>query len=239
MSDDPLLAVEDLRSGYGETEVLRGVTMDVDRGSVVSLVGRNGVGKTTTLRTIAGSVAATAGEVTYDGESLLGLDPAEIARHGVALVPEERRVFPGLTVEENLQMGRYGGGGGDWSLADVMDTFESLAERRTNQAAQLSGGEQQMLAIARALLTDPDLLLLDEPTEGLAPVIVERVQALIEELNDEGLTVLLVEQNVQVAMALADRHYILDRGEVVYTGTTADLEGDEAVLDRHLGVSAD
>jgi branched-chain amino acid transport system ATP-binding protein len=234
----PLLAVENLRAGYDETEVLRGVSFDVDRGEVVSLVGRNGVGKTTTLRTIAGSVPAWGGSVTYDGDSLVGLDPSEVAQRGIALVPEERRVFPGLTVAENLRMGQLGGGGGR-TVASVLDTFDSLAERAGNQAAQLSGGEQQMLAIARALLTDPDLLLLDEPTEGLAPIIVERVQHLVADLNDDGLTVLLVEQNVQVAMSLADRHYILDRGEVVYTGTTADLESDQDVLDRHLGVSAE
>ncbi|MFB6221828.1 MAG: ABC transporter ATP-binding protein [Halolamina sp.] len=235
----PMLSVTDLHAGYGETEVLRGVSLEVDSGEVVSLVGRNGVGKTTTLRTIAGSVAPTTGEITYDGESLAGAGPVEVARRGVALVPEGRRVFPGLTVEENLRTGRLGGDEGGRSIEDVLETFDSLADRRTNQAAQLSGGEQQMLAIARALLTDPDLLLLDEPTEGLAPVIVEQVQTLIDTLNNEGLTVLLVEQNVRVAMALADRHYILDKGEVVYTGTSDQLAADEAVLDRHLGVSTD
>lgn len=235
----PLLSVAELHAGYGETEVLRGVSLDVDRGEVVSLVGRNGVGKTTTLRTIAGSVTPTDGEITYGGESLAGAEPVDVARRGVALVPEGRRVFPGLTVEENLRIGRLGGDEGGRSIEDVLETFDSLSNRRTNQAAQLSGGEQQMLAIARALLTDPDLLLLDEPTEGLAPVIVEQVQELIETLNDEGLTVLLVEQNVRVAMALADRHYILDKGEVVYTGTSDHLEAEEAVLDRHLGVSTE
>jgi len=235
----PLLSVTDLHAGYGETKVLRGVSLDVDAGEVVSLVGRNGVGKTTTLRTIAGSVTPTDGEISYDGEPLAGAGAVEVARRGVALVPEGRRVFPGLTVEENLRAGRLGGDEGGRSIEDILETFDSLADRRTNQAAQLSGGEQQMLAIARALLTDPDLLLLDEPTEGLAPVIVEQVQTLIDTLNDEGLTVLLVEQNVRVAMALADRHYILDKGEVVYTGTSDQLAAEEAVLDRHLGVGTE
>lgn len=239
MSTDPLLSLRDLHAGYGETQVLHGVSLDVEPGEVVSLIGRNGAGKTTTLKAIAGSVPAWSGDVVYDGESIVGSSPAEIARAGIALVPEERRVFPGLTVEENLRMGELGGSrhGERWSMERVYDTFESLRERTHSNGAQLSGGEQQMLSIARALVSGPRLLLLDEPTEGLAPIIVERVQSVIEDLKATGLTVLLVEQNVRVALALADRHYILDQGEIVYTGTSEDLQSDQTVLDRHLGVT--
>lgn len=238
---DPVLSLANVRAGYGQTEVLRDVSLSVDPGEVVSLIGRNGAGKTTTLRTVVGSVDPTAGTVTYRGEDITGCSPVDAARRGIALVPEERRVFPGLTVRENLKIGVLGGRDAPdrRGVDDVLNVFDSLKDRQGSLGSQLSGGEQQMLAIARALVTGPDLLLLDEPTEGLAPFVVRRVEELVRELNEDGLTVLLVEQNVQVALDLADRHHVLDRGEIVYTGTTADLESDEAVLDRHLGVSAD
>jgi len=235
----PLLSVEGLRAGYGETEVLSDVTFDVGDGEVVALVGRNGAGKTTTLRSIVGSLAPRGGTITYDGEEITGLSPTETARRGIGLVPEERRVFPGLTVRENLKMGQYGGSDDARrrSVDQVFDTFENLDERRGSRGTDLSGGEQQMLAIARALVAGADLLLLDEPTEGLAPLIVERVEELITELNDDGITVLLVEQNVAVATALADRVFVLDQGRIVFEGTPAELAEAEDVRDRHLGVS--
>ncbi len=236
-----LLELADVHGGYGETEVLSGVTMDVEEGEVVTLVGRNGVGKTTTLRSIVGVVEPTAGEVRFRGEEITGSSSETVARDGIGFVPEERRVFPGLTVTENLKMGRFGGADTAHrrSVEDIweLDAFENLRERKDSRGTDLSGGEQQMLAIARALVAGADLLLLDEPTEGLAPIIVERVADLVRELNEEGITVLLVEQNVAVASALADRVYILDKGSIVYEGTPEELDADEEVRDRHLGIS--
>jgi branched-chain amino acid transport system ATP-binding protein len=236
---DPLLSLRDVEAGYGETTVLDGVTLDVKAGETVALIGRNGVGKTTTLRSILGAVTPTAGQITYDGEDITTLNPVETVKRGVGLVPEERRVFPGLSVEENLRIGSYGGSDtpNRRSVDEVLDTFENLARRRESRGVDLSGGEQQMLSVGRALVAGADLLMLDEPTEGLAPLIVERVAELIEEINDEGITVLLVEQNVSVALDLADRVYILDKGEVVYEGVPEELEADESILDRYLGVS--
>jgi len=232
-----LLSVEDLHAGYGETEVLRGISLSVDAGEVVSLVGRNGVGKTTTLRAIAGSVAPTAGTVTFRDEAITGLSSVEVARRGVMLVPEDRRAFPGLTTRENLEVARIAGDGRGWRVEDVLAEFESLRDRIDTRAASLSGGEQQMLAIARALVAGGDLLMLDEPTEGLAPTIVERVEDLVADLNEEGVTVLLVEQNVRTALELGDRAYVLDGGEIVFDGTAEELRSAQRLLDRHLGVS--
>lgn len=236
---DPLLELRDVEAGYGETQVLDGVSLDVQTGETVSLIGRNGVGKTTTLRSILGAVTPTGGQITYDGEDVTTLDPVETVRRGIGLVPEERRVFPGLSVEENLRIGSYGGSDtpNRRSVDEVLDTFENLSRRRESRGVDLSGGEQQMLSIGRALVAGADLLMLDEPTEGLAPLIVDRVADLVEEINDEGITVLLVEQNVSVALELADRVYILDKGDVVYEGTPAELDDDESILDRYLGVS--
>ncbi len=237
---DPLLSVRDLRAGYGETAVLRGVSFDVDEGEIVALVGRNGVGKTTTLRAITGVVEPRAGSVRYRGQSIDAAGPTQTAKLGVGLVPEERRVFPGLTVEENLRIGATGGAEGDAlrrSVEEVLVTFENLADRRGNRGADLSGGEQQMLAIGRALTAGADLLLLDEPTEGLAPLIVDRVVEAVRSINDDGVTVLLVEQNVAVALDLADRVVVMDDGRIVHQAPAAQLRENDAVLDRHLGVT--
>jgi len=234
-----MLSVEDLVSGYGQTRVLDGIDAHVDEGEIVALVGRNGVGKTTTLRTILGSVEPWSGTVTYRGEDVTGLGPVATVQRGIGLVPEERRIFPGLTVEENLELASHGGAdtGNRRDLAWVFDTFENLAERRTNRGSDLSGGEQQMLAIARALVSGADVLMLDEPTEGLAPLIVERVQAVVEEVRDAGITVLLVEQNVRVALDLADRVYVLAHGQIVHEATPEELRADEETVQRYLGVS--
>lgn len=234
-----MLTVDDLYAGYAETSVLNGVSLEVTEGEIVALVGRNGAGKTTTLRTITGALGPSQGTVTFRGEEITGLPPMETARLGIGLVPEERRVFPGLTVEENLRIAGYGGAtdGGGRSIDTVLDDFENLRERRTSLGHNLSGGEQQMLAIGRALINGADLLLLDESTEGLAPMIVQRVQELIRELNEDGLTVLMVEQNLAVVMDVADRIYVLDKGEIVYDGTPEELEERPEIRDRHLGVS--
>jgi branched-chain amino acid transport system ATP-binding protein len=236
---DPLLSLRDVEAGYGETTVLDGVSLDVHEGETVALIGRNGVGKTTTLRSILGAVTPTGGQITYDGDDITTLDPVKTVKRGIGLVPEERRVFPGLSVEENLRIGSYGGSEtpNRRSVDEVLDTFENLSRRRESRGVDLSGGEQQMLSVGRALVAGADLLMLDEPTEGLAPLIVDRVAELIEEINEEGITVLLVEQNVSVALDLADRVYILDKGEVVYEGVPAELDEDESILDRYLGVS--
>ena len=233
------LAVEGLCAGYGETEVLDDVSLEVPAGEVVALVGRNGAGKTTTLRAIMGSVPAREGTVRFRGEPITDLDPEPTVRRGIGIVPEERRVFPGLTVAENLKLGTIGGGDADHgrSVGEVLDAFDELADRRDAQGQHLSGGEQQMLAVGRTLVAGADLLLLDEPTEGLAPMIVDRVTDLVRELNADGITVLLVEQNLAVAMELADRIYVIDQGEIVFEGTPNELEANPDVRDRHLGVS--
>ena len=236
--DDPLLEIDGLAAAYGETRVLEDVSLSVSRGEVASLIGRNGAGKTTTLRCVLGSLQPIGGQITYAGTDVTNLSSTETARLGIALVPEDRRIFPGLTVRENLALAGYGGSNeaSRWTIEEVLSVFESLADREGSRGAQLSGGEQQMLAIARALVAGADLLLLDEPTEGLAPYVVRRVEELITDLNEAGVTILLVEQNVRVALDVADRHHVLDRGRVVYEGSTTDLDADESVLDRHLGV---
>ena len=240
MSDDPVLSIEGVDAGYGETQVLRNVSLSVEEGEVVSLVGRNGAGKTTTLRAIMGIVHPTSGSISYRGTDVSALSPSKTAKRGIALVPEERRIFPELTVRENLQIAAAGGPEDAtmaMSIEEAFDRFERLRERQHNAGSSLSGGEQQMLAIARALVAGADLLLLDEPTEGLAPLIVEDVVEVIRELNERGITVLLVEQNVWVALELADRNYVIEQGELVYHGTSEELKADTDVLDRYLGVS--
>ena len=231
-----LLSVEDVHAGYGLTEVLQGVSFDVERGSVAALVGRNGVGKTTTLRTIVGNLTPSAGRIDFDGDDITKLPTEKTIGKGITFVPEDRRVFPGLTVRENVEMGRLGVAADGPSVDAVLDRFENLRERENSYGSVLSGGEQQMLAIARALIADPDLLLLDEPTEGLAPFVVRQIEDVIRELNADGITVLLVEQNIPVALDVADRAHILAKGEIVHSGSAADVRDDEELLDRHLGV---
>jgi branched-chain amino acid transport system ATP-binding protein len=234
---DPLLSIQGLHAGYDMTEVLQGVDLDVERGSVVSLVGRNGVGKTTTLRSIVGNLTPNAGSITFDGEDITTLETESTIRNGIAFVPEERRVFPGLTVRENIEMGHIGvEASGGPSVDEVIGMFENLREREDSHGSVLSGGEQQMVAIGRALIADPDLLLLDEPTEGLAPYIVRQIESIIEDLNDQGITVLVVEQNIPVALGVSDYTYILEHGHIVHEGKAADVREDEEVLDKHLGV---
>lgn len=237
----PPLEVADVHAGYGETEVLRGVSLTVEDDEILALVGRNGVGKTTTLRAIIGAIEPWSGTITYDGEDITGLSPEQTVKRGIGIVPEERRIFPDLTVRENLRVSEYGGSktAQRRSVADVLGTFDKLDERRAALGRHLSGGEQQMLAIARALVAGADTLLLDEPTEGLAPLVVEQVSDLIADVNFGGIGVLLVEQNVAIALALADRVAILDRGRIVHEGPPAELEADGDILDRHLGVTID
>lgn len=234
---DPLLSLKDVEGGYGLTKVLQGVTLDVERGSVVALVGRNGVGKTTTLRSIVGNITPTAGTITFDGEDITKMSTEKTIRKGITFVPEERRIFPELTVRENIEMGQIGANKSTGpSIDEVLDMFENLREREHSHGSVLSGGEQQMLAIGRALIADPDLLLLDEPTEGLAPYIVRQIEDIIEDLNEQGITVLVVEQNIPVALGVSDYAYILEKGHIVHQGPSEEVRENQEVLDKHLGV---
>jgi branched-chain amino acid transport system ATP-binding protein len=234
---DQFLSVQDVTAGYDETTVLKGVSLSVEEGEVVSLIGRNGAGKTTTLKTIMGQLPITAGTIRFDGELISGADPEEIYRRGIGIVPEHREIFPGLTVEENLKMGGVAADEGWLDIEGAYEYFPRLRERKQNLGRQLSGGEKQMLSIARALMGETELLLLDEPTEGLAPQIVEDIIDIVETLSEDGLTVLLVEQNLRAVMEVADRHYIIANGEIVYDGTTAELDEAEEVRQQYLGVS--
>ena len=234
---DPLLSIQDLRAGYDMTEVLQGLSLDVERGSVVSLVGRNGVGKTTTLRSIVGNLTPTGGSIQFNGTDITTLDTESTIRSGIAFVPEGRRVFPGLTVRENIEMGQMGVDASDGpSVDEVINMFENLQEREDSPGSVLSGGEQQMVAIGRALIADPDLLLLDEPTEGLAPYIVRQIEDIIADLNDQGITVLVVEQNIPVALGVSDYTYILEKGHIVHEGPADAVSENDEVLNEHLGV---
>jgi branched-chain amino acid transport system ATP-binding protein len=232
----PLLALERIDSYYGESHILKSVSLTVAAGETVALLGRNGVGKTTTLKSIVGWVTPRGGSVKLAGEELAGNDMMTIARKGIALVPEERRIFTNLTVAENLRLAQITARRPGWSLERVYERFPRLRDRLANRGDEISGGEKQMLAIARALVQDVRVLLLDEPTEGLAPLIVREVEALIREIKAAGMTTLLVEQNLYSALAVADRCYILDQGEIVYEGTPADLRANEAILGRYLQV---
>ena len=232
---DALLSVRDLHAWYGESHILHGVTFDVRAGEVVTLLGRNGAGKTTTLKSIMGIVTRRHGSVTFGTQELIGKPSNAIARLGLAFCPEERGIFASLDVEENLLLPPQVAEGG-LSLAQVFELFPNLKERLRSQGTKLSGGEQQMLAIARILRTGAKLLLLDEPTEGLAPVIVQQIGRTIEKLKKEGFTIVLVEQNFRFAQKLADRHYIVEHGRVVESLSGAELESSMDRVHEYLGV---
>ncbi|MFY9734769.1 MAG: ABC transporter ATP-binding protein [Rhodoplanes sp.] len=232
-----LLDVRDIASSYGLSQVLFGVSFSVGDGEVVTLMGRNGMGKTTTVRSLMGLLHPHAGEIRFRGERVDGLPPHRIARLGLGLVPEGRQIFPNLTVRENLVMAeRRRGGAEPWTLERVFDMFPRLGERASNRGNHLSGGEQQMLAIGRALMTNPLLLVLDEATEGLAPKIREEIWAKLDELKKTGLAIIIIDKDVEALCAFADRHYILEKGEVIWTGSTADLAANKELQDRYLGV---
>jgi len=236
MREQPtLLAVRDLHAWYGESHVLHGVSFDVGAGEVVTLLGRNGAGKTTTLKSVMGIVPRRRGSVGFDGQELIGRASNHIARLGIAFCPEERGIFASLDVEENLMLPPEVRPGG-LSLAAIHALFPNLHERRRSQGTKLSGGEQQMLAIARILRTGARLLLLDEPTEGLAPVIVQQIGATIRRLKAEGFTILLVEQNFRFAATVADRHYVMEHGRVVDAIANAELDANMGKLHDYLGV---
>ena len=230
------LRVDAIHSYYGDSHVLRGVSLTVGAGETVALLGRSGVGKTPTLKSIVGWVRPRSGSVTLDGTELTGREMMAVARLGVALVPEERRIFPNLTVAENLKLAQVTARKPGWTLEHVYEKFPRLRERLGNRGDQISGGEKQMLAIARALVGDIKVLLLDEPTEGLAPLVVREVENVIREIKTAGITTLLVEQNLYSALAVADRCYVLDQGEIVYEGTPEDVRSNEDVLRRYLQI---
>ncbi|HEK0908508.1 ABC transporter ATP-binding protein [Pseudomonas sp. MNR3A] len=231
-----MLNVDSIHSYYDKSHVLEGVSLQVGAGELVTLLGRNGAGKTTTLRSILGIVQPRQGQISFDGQPLVGREIFDIARRGIALVPEHRGIFRQLSVEENLKIATRKES--RWQLRDVYAMFPRLEERRRNGGFALSGGEQQMLAIARALLNGPRLLILDEPTEGLAPVIVDELVKILRRIKDEGLSILLVEQNLMVCDALADRHYVLEQGRVAYQGTAAQFRDDPSIKNRYLALSA-
>jgi branched-chain amino acid transport system ATP-binding protein len=229
------LEVEGVHTYYGESHVLQGISLQVEPGEVLAILGRNGMGKTTLIRTIVGFTPPREGRIRYKDTEISRWPPFRMVALGMALVPQGRRVFPSLSVRENLEVARRGAG--RWSLEQVYALFPRLRERAANRANKLSGGEQQMLAIGRALMSNPDLLLMDEPTEGLAPLLVREVGRVIAELKRSGLTILLVEQNLALALSVADRVHVLSRGQIVHTGTPAELMTNDDVKTRYLGVA--
>jgi branched-chain amino acid transport system ATP-binding protein len=232
-----MIEVSDLHTYRGINYVLQGVDLRIDDGACTVLLGRNGMGKTTLVHTIMGMIRPRSGRITLGDEDLVGQQPFQIARRGIALIPQGRRIFPSLTVEENLALAaRPKAGDGAWTIERVYDLFGNLAERRRHRGGQLSGGEQQMLAVGRALVANPSLLLMDEPSEGLAPVIIERIGEILAGLRRDGLSIFLVEQNYGLAISLADTVYILSNGRVVWQGTPAELESSASVRETHLGV---
>ena len=233
-----LLSVQSLNAWYGRAHILFDVTLDVGPGEVVGLMGRNGAGKSTTLKAIMGLVTQRTGSLQFDGRSIEALEPFEISRAGIGFVPEDRRIFTDLTVLENLEIGRRPAhpGAPTWTVERLFDLFPNLREMPHRLGDRMSGGEQQMLTVARTLMGNPRLVLLDEPSEGVAPLIVEQMAAMIIELKRHGLSVLLSEQNVPFAAAVCDRVYVLEKGQVRFTGTMAELHANEAVRRQYLTV---
>ncbi len=233
-----MLEVRGLHSFYGDAHILHGVDIDVPAGSVVALLGRNGMGKTTLIRSVMGlsPPGVRSGSVVWKSEPILGLPSHEIARRGVAIVPQGRRLFPSLTVTEHLTVLKPASSTSGWTVAKAFEFFPRLAERRSHRGSQLSGGERQMLAVARALMIDPELILMDEPSEGLAPVMVQHLEGIIGQLKAAGLSILLVEQNLYSALAVADRVSILETGSVVHEASAAEIAREPATLTKYLGV---
>ena len=227
-----MLEVANLETAYGRSQVLFGVTLKIEKSEVVSLLGRNGMGKTTTVRSIMGIVSSS-GRILFEGRELQRLPSYRIAKSGIGLVPEGRQIFPNLTVRENLVATAAKG---PWTLQRVYNLFTHLQERESNYGNQLSGGEQQMLAIGRALMTNPKLLILDEATEGLAPLVRAEIYRSIEKLKAEGLSILIIDKDVRALSRVADRHYVLEKGRVVWSGTSSELSANPEIQHRYLGV---
>lgn len=235
---NPLLDVQNLTTGYGRSVILRDVSFNIGAGETIGLLGRNGMGKTTLLRAIMGLLPPGAGRISFDGKNISGLRPSAVSRAGLAIVPEGRGIFPNLDVEENLTLPARSGVDGQqqWRLEEIYNLFPRLAERRHHWGNQLSGGEQQMLAIGRALMTNPRLVMLDEATEGLAPKVRDEIWATIRKIAAAGISVLIVDKNLQDLFELASRNVILAKGEVVFNGPTGELRANEELIHRWLGV---
>jgi len=231
-----MLEIENINAYYGDSHILHGVSLSVGEGEIVCLLGRNGAGKTTTILTVMGYLQPRPGRIRYRDRDIAGLPPYEVARLGFGFVPQERGIFPSLTVRENLTVFARSGGKGFWTLQRIFDLFPVLRARERNLGFQLSGGEQQMLSIARALMLNPAMLLLDEPSEGLAPMIVQQIIEVLARLKQEGLAILLVEQSLRTAFAVGDRHHVLNKGEICFSGSAAELENNEFVLRNYLSV---
>jgi branched-chain amino acid transport system ATP-binding protein len=234
-----LLELKELHTYYEESHILQGVSLNVDYGEIVCLLGRNGVGKSTTLKSIIGLVKSRSGQILFKGEDITGLPPYAISKLGVGFVPEERRIFPTLTVRENLLMGIKPGQkdkGDGWTIEKVYVYFPGLQTRDKQKGGHLSGGEQQMLTIARTLMGNPEVLLIDEPTEGLAPLIVETVKQVIQDIHRQGIPILLVEQNMRVALRLAGRIYVISKGKIVFQGTDQELKEAHEIREKYLEV---
>ena len=231
-----MLDLDQVDAYYGDSHILHGVSLTVRDGEVVCLLGRNGAGKTTTIMTVMGYLHPRRGAIRYKGRDIGALPPYAVAQLGFGFVPQERGIFKSMTVRENLTVFARTGGKRYWTLERIFALFPNLQARERNLGFQLSGGEQQMLSIARALMLNPSLLLLDEPSEGLAPMIVQEIVAVLKRLKGEGLAILLVEQNLRAAFAVADRHHVMNKGAICFTGSTAELEGNEQVLHSYLSV---
>lgn len=236
MGDINLLDISNLHAYYEESHILKGISLQVKEGELTTLLGRNGAGKTTLMKSIMGLITSKEGNISFDGRSIVGLRPHEIVRLGIGFVPEDRRIFPSLTVLENLNLPVIKKRGEGWDLKRIYEYFPRLAERQEHKGFELSGGEQQMLAIARILRTRASLILLDEPTEGLAPLFVRGIESILQEIKKNGITMLLVEQNTRFAERVGERHYIISNGEIVYTGNQERFITDEAIKKRYLGV---
>ena len=230
----PILQVEDIHTYYGEAYVLQGLSLELGQGQILGLLGRNGVGKTTLVNSIVGFNRPRRGRILFKGEDVTGFTSFQTVRMGMGLVPQGRRVFASLTVEENLDVAKTRKEG--WTLKRVYELFPRLEERRRQRAKTLSGGEQQMLAIARGLMTNPDCLIMDEPSEGLAPIIIQTVWQAVSKLKAQGLSILLVEQNAALALQLVDYVHVISKGRVVYSGTPKELWADDAVKSKYLGI---
>jgi branched-chain amino acid transport system ATP-binding protein len=231
-----ILEVQDIHTYYGDAYVLQGLSLQLEQGQILGLLGRNGVGKTTLVNSIVGFTPPRRGRIVFKGDDIASLSSFETVRRGMGLVPQGRRVFPTLSVEENLRVAARGAARRGWTLERIYPLFPRLAERRRQRAKTLSGGEQQMLAIARGLMTNPDCLIMDEPSEGLAPIIIQAVWQIIRRLKDEGLSILLVEQNAALALQLVDYVHVMSRGRVVHSSEPQALQRDEAVKSRYLGI---
>ena len=230
-----ILKVENIHTYYGESYILQGISLEINQGEIVTLLGRNGAGKTTAIKSIVGLIPPKRGAIVYQQKNLVNRKPYEIVRLGIGYVPEDRRIFTTLTVLENLQVAE-GKRKGMWNLESIFALFPRLEERREHKGNQLSGGEQQMLAIARSLMGNPELLLVDEPSEGLAPIIVEGIATAIKSMKTQGMSVLLVEQNVLMTLKLADRHYVIDSGKIIYQGLNEELMANREIQKKYLSV---